>query len=200
MNWPTSNTKRGNHLTWEWFLMTIKTITKWYLDLADNNNTPTGQLTGITNWHGHRPWWRHQMETISAFLALCAGNLPVTGEFSSQMPVTRSFDVLLDLRPNKWFSKQSRGWWFETRSHPLWRHGNAECYRPPSYTLRPSNMLLRVCDDTILYGEEIKYYTAFVVLDTRRLAHTKENKVTINSYLNHFIPQAVSADTSKSYP
>ena len=26
---------------------------------------------------------------------------------------------------NKRFSKQSRGWWFETQSHPLWRHCNA---------------------------------------------------------------------------
>ena len=29
-------------------------------------------------------WWRHQMETFSALLALCAGNSPVTGEFPSQ--------------------------------------------------------------------------------------------------------------------
>ena len=35
---------------------------------------------------------RHQMETFSALLALCAGNSPVTGELSSQRPVTRSFD------------------------------------------------------------------------------------------------------------
>ena len=40
-------------------------------------------------------WLRHQMETFSAFLALCAGNSPVTGEFPSQRPVTRSFDVFL---------------------------------------------------------------------------------------------------------
>ena len=33
-------------------------------------------------------WWRHQMETISALLAICAGNLPVPGEFSAQRPVT----------------------------------------------------------------------------------------------------------------
>ena len=26
-------------------------------------------------------WWRHQMETFSALLALCEGNSPVTGEF-----------------------------------------------------------------------------------------------------------------------
>ena len=55
-------------------------------------------------------WWRHQMETFSALLALCAGNSPVTGEFPSQRPVTRSIDVFFDLRPNKQLSKQ----WFET--------------------------------------------------------------------------------------
>ena len=67
-------------------------------------------------------WWRHQMETFSALLALCAGNSPATGEFPTQRPVTRSFDVFSDLRLNKRSSKQSRGWWFVTRSHPLWRH------------------------------------------------------------------------------
>ena len=42
-------------------------------------------------------WWRHQMETFSALLALCAGNTPATGEFPSQRPVTRRFDVFFDL-------------------------------------------------------------------------------------------------------
>ena len=61
-------------------------------------------------------WWRHQMETFSALLALCAGNSPVNGEFPSQRPVTRSFDIFFDLRLNKRSSKQARGWWFETPS------------------------------------------------------------------------------------
>ena len=69
-------------------------------------------------------WWRHQMETSSALLAICAGNSPVTGEFPAQRPVTRSFDVFFDLRLNKRLSKQSWGWWFETLSCPLWRHRN----------------------------------------------------------------------------
>ena len=38
------------------------------------------------------------METISALLALGEGNPPVTGGFSSQMPVTRSFGVFFDVR------------------------------------------------------------------------------------------------------
>ena len=46
-------------------------------------------------------WWRHQMETFSASLAICAGNSPVPGEFPAQRPVTRSFDVFFDLCLNK---------------------------------------------------------------------------------------------------
>ena len=69
-------------------------------------------------------WWRHQMETFSALLAICAGNAPVPGEFPAQRPVTRSSDVFFDLRPITSLSKQSRDWWFETPSGPLWRHRN----------------------------------------------------------------------------
>ena len=47
----------------------------------------------IGNGTGNAPWWRHQMETFSALLAICAGNSPVPGEFPTQRPVTRSFDV-----------------------------------------------------------------------------------------------------------
>ena len=64
------------------------------------------------------------METFSALLAFCAGNSPVTGEFHAQRPVTRSFDVIFDLRLNKRLSKQYRRWWFETLLRSLWRHSN----------------------------------------------------------------------------
>ena len=64
------------------------------------------------------------METFSALLAICAGISPVPGEIPAQRPVTRSFDVFLDLRLNKRLSKHSWGWWFETLSRPLWRHRN----------------------------------------------------------------------------
>ena len=72
----------------------------------------------------HIPWWRHQMETFSTLLAICAGNSLVTGDFPTQRPVTRSFDVFSDLRLNKRLSKQWWGWWFETPSRPLWPHCN----------------------------------------------------------------------------
>ena len=73
-----------------------------------------------------RSWWRHQMETFSALLAICAGNSPVSGEFPAQRPVTRGFDVFFDLCLNKRLSKQSWGWWLETQSCSLWRHSNVK--------------------------------------------------------------------------
>ena len=60
-------------------------------------------------WTFRPSWWRHQMETFSALLALCVGNSPVTGEFPSQRPVTRSSDVFFYLRLIKRLSKHSRG-------------------------------------------------------------------------------------------
>ena len=53
------------------------------------------------------------------------------GEFTGPrwIPCTKASDAELwcffDLRPKKLLSKQSWGWWFETPSHPLWRHRNA---------------------------------------------------------------------------
>ena len=54
---------------------------------------------------------------------LC-GEFTDPGEFPAQRPVTRSFDVFVDLSLNKRLSKQSRGWWFQTQSRTLWRHCN----------------------------------------------------------------------------
>ena len=48
-----------------------------------------------------KPWWLHEMETISMLLALCEGNAPVTGGFPSQRASNAAFDVLFDVDPNK---------------------------------------------------------------------------------------------------
>ena len=80
------------------------------------------------SWQTSAPlitWWRHKMETFSAFSPFCEGNPPVTRGFRSQRPVTRSYDVFCDLRMNKRLDKQSRRRWFETPSLSLWRHFNA---------------------------------------------------------------------------
>ena len=50
------------------------------------------------------------METFSALLAICAGNSPVPGEFPTQRPVTRSFDVFVHLRCiNGWVNIREAG-------------------------------------------------------------------------------------------
>ena len=91
----------------------------------------------------------HHKQIFSALLAICAGNSPLTGEFPAQRPVTRSFDILFDLPLNKRLSKQSRGWWFETRSRPLWRHRNVLFYDPVSSCNTLENrMQLAECNDS----------------------------------------------------
>ena len=47
------------------------------------------------------------MKTFFALLALCAGNSPATGEFPTQRPVTRNFDVFFDLPLNTRLSGQA---------------------------------------------------------------------------------------------
>ena len=106
-------------------------------------------------------WWRHQMETFSALLAICAENSPVPGEFSTQRPVTRSFHVYFDLRPNKGLSKQLWGWWFETQSCPLWRHRNDTdvAWDPSQYKYvlpcRISIVTIRRSHDRLMFIVEI---------------------------------------------
>ena len=79
---------------WE-YLMSVKVVN-------------THQEILINIWVTICTWWRHQMETFAALLAIWAGNSPVTGEFPAQRPVTRSFVVFFDLHLNKRLSKQ---WW-----------------------------------------------------------------------------------------
>ena len=63
-------------------------------------------------------WWRHQMETFSALLALCAGNSPISGEFPAQRPVMRSFDVFFDLSLiNGWVNTREAGDLRRYRAH-----------------------------------------------------------------------------------
>ena len=92
------------------------------------DSQPTLWSDAVVIFIFHCTWWHHQMKTFSALLVLCAGNSPVTGEFPAQRPVTRSFDVVFDLRLTKRLSKQSQARWFETPSCPLWRHSNDVLY------------------------------------------------------------------------
>ena len=96
-------------------------LIRWYANHIKQNFSKSWYVHSMTTQFIDTTWWRHQMETFTALLAICAGNSPVPGEFPALRPVTRSFDVFY-LRLNKRLSKQSWGWWFETLSRPLWRH------------------------------------------------------------------------------
>ena len=64
-----------------------------------------------------------------------------SGEFPTQRPVTRSFDVFFDLRLNKRLSKQPWGWWFETPSWSLWRQCNDTDDRPNQSQPKSSDVI-----------------------------------------------------------
>ena len=103
----------------------------WIINYNNSNHAPCRKISSFVSPHRYDnyisqlvTWWRHQMETFSSLLAICAGNSPVPGEFPAQRPVTRSIDVFFDLPPNKRLSKQWWGWWFETLSCLLWHHRN----------------------------------------------------------------------------
>ena len=111
------------YLPWDSFLL-VPQKTEWrekgeFCKVTKQGHTDESRTPYVTV-----SWWRHQTETFSALLAICAGNSPVPGEFPTQRPVTRSFDVFYDLRLNNRLSTQSWDWWFETLSCTLWRHCN----------------------------------------------------------------------------
>ena len=77
--------------TWRWYHM--RTLSASCVEI-------TSVRWNSLRW-SHYSCWRHQMETFSTLLTLCAGNSPITGEFPSQRPVTRSFDVFLWSAPEQ---------------------------------------------------------------------------------------------------
>ena len=95
----------------------------------DNRITDIRRLREIKKTRAYR---RNMMTSSNGNIfhvtgPLC-GEFIGPGEFPTQRPVTRSFDVFFDLRLNKRLSKQPWGWWFETLSWSLWRHCNEGAY------------------------------------------------------------------------
>ena len=92
---------------WRPFCLGHKLLITLWLNTTKYDNTGAACIfLGACSWaqclyslNGRTSsWWRHQMETFSASLALCTGKSSVTGEFPLQRPVTRSFDVFFNLR------------------------------------------------------------------------------------------------------
>ena len=79
-----------------------------YEDLNTYSSIVASRLHQI-RWQYVRPlsaWWRHQMETFSALMALCEGNPPITGELPSQRPLTWRF---IYAWTNGWTNKRDAG-------------------------------------------------------------------------------------------
>ena len=107
----------------------------------------------IDSRHSKKSWWRHQMETFSALLAICAGNSPVP--MNSPLKRQWRFDVCIGLCLNKRLSKQWWGWWFETPSRSIWRHCNVYNQQTSEMTLIKATF---VCNS--LAGKGGKWYYA----------------------------------------
>ena len=127
-------------------------------------------------------------ENISALLALCAGKSPVTGEFLSQRPVMRCFDVSFELCLNKRLSKQSKLRWFGTPSRSLWRHcyvslfthipQGCRCYRESYDFPSTSEATLKGMGNIDQYQTATKQSTNHV--------HNSWNVLCWHVYLRHF--------------
>ena len=80
------------------------------------------------------------------------GNSPVTGEFPSQSPLTRSFDVFFDMCLNKRLSKQSRRRWFRTHYYVTVTQYPRLCTRQVTMRWRRKYVFM-----IVLSGNEPKY-------------------------------------------
>ena len=111
------------HRSQAWQIVPIFNTAKYKQSISYHEN----------GYHHHDTWTLQHQEFRSCnpinMMTSSNGNIfrvigPLCGEFPSQSPVTRSFDVFFDQRLNKRLSKQSRRRWFETTSRSLWRHCN----------------------------------------------------------------------------
>ena len=79
------------------------------------------------------------METFSPLLAICAGNSPVSPEFTAQRPVMQGFDVFFD---RIWIN----GW---VNNH---KAGDMRCYRGHyDITVMYINHILTTSKDIVMY-------------------------------------------------
>ena len=93
--------------------------------LICGNHHQTGSMNycplfGVMSWNNGMRCMSFYilMEAFSTLLALCAGNSPVTDEFPSQRPVTRTFDVFFGLCLNKgWANNRDTGDLRRHRAH-----------------------------------------------------------------------------------
>ena len=98
--WQSNDYPSASKAWWIWINTSCEFITNDCITTTkQSTTTPCAYFLGYTvqpHRHFNVPrvkwkisWWRHQMGTLSALRAICAGKSPVTGEFPAQRPVTR---------------------------------------------------------------------------------------------------------------
>ena len=98
------------------------------------------ELTAQRSKHDDVIKWKHSSNgNICRVTGHLCGELTGHRWIPLQRPVTRSFDVIFDLRLNKRFSLQSWGWWFEALPRPIWRQCNVKMMEMGWCNKKPTN-------------------------------------------------------------
>ena len=102
-------------------------ICRQYSDLVSTSVTYVASL----RHHFCDTWWRHQMETLSAYLALCAGNspVPVISPHKGQWRGALMFSLIC-VWINGWVNNREAGYLRRHRGH---YDVNVMSYRKPSH-------------------------------------------------------------------
>ena len=127
----TIQSSHSNNFSLENYYSDCRVIAKTFLDL-DEGTTTLIFMAECSNWlcrvkNKHNSGFDMMTSSngnIFRVTGPLCGEFTGPGEFPTQRPVTRSFDVFFDLRLNEPLSKQPWGWCFETLSPSLWRHRN----------------------------------------------------------------------------
>ena len=130
---------------------------------------------------------------------LC-GEFTGPGEFPTQRPATRSFDVFFDLRLNRQLSKQPWDWWFETPSWSLWRQCNE---KGANQLKKPVHIQVQdTCysDDSISYSIQEEYVVVVFLLDNVGATFIKKslNSLLMTS-LSVFIVEPSNSNCSPNF-
>ena len=151
-------------------LYTLKTVPSLKLMLFGRNRTYIFYLR--TALHVCTPFLPHDGIIKSKHFPRYRSFMGEFGEFPSQRPATRSFDVFFDLRMKKRLSKQSRRRWFETPSRSLWRLCNGLASKCGFYT---SDCVV----ERVNWGENHVTYIYILIMQIL-LKYTKNKRTSIS--------------------
>ena len=125
--WLKSFSNGLQYVTMPWSISYLTLQIRWEQSKPTSEDV-TYLTIALIGWDHSHVTWDIMMTSSNGNIfrvtgPLC-GEFTGPGEFPTQRPVKRSFDVFFDLRLNKRLSKQPWGWWFETPSWSLWRQCN----------------------------------------------------------------------------